>query len=62
MRDISARNERDRMNAEPESTLDWFLKGDIEKLEANLGTITNEVDQGRIRARINHLKKEPSTH
>ena len=57
MRDRLARNERDRMISEPESTLDWFLKGDIAKLETNLGTITNKVDQGRIRARISHLKK-----
>ena len=58
-RESIARDEKDRKLNEPENNLDWFLKGDVDKLESNLTVVTNPVDQGRIRLRIGHLKKEP---
>ena len=58
MRDNAARAERDAMKSHPGSNSDWFLRGDIETLEANVTKITNPVDQGRIRTKIAHLIKE----
>ena len=56
-RDMKARDEKIRSRNEPSGNSDWFLIGDIETLQRNLGTITNPVDQGKIQAKIDYIEK-----